>query len=278
MIIRIQKHDNPFVQIDKRPLSDERLSWKARGLLAYLLSKPDKWEVNISDLVNRSQKDGRESVQAGLKELRELGYAELVTTREKGKLTGKSWVIRELPTDGKPVYREATDERVSRPTVLPTDGESDTSNNEYRSNNEKERETPAQPEIKKLKPTLNERTEAAKAQSPGLDREEYTVMAVMAELEEYFAAYPAMKSAIITNLKNRAKLPEIAGNGKSVFRAEVEAWVRYNVKNPVFVSDPTTRIATGANSLKSWLSRWDGYADRDKKKDTGVYQAPKNFF
>lgn len=38
-IVRINKRDNPYVQIDHRVLEDTRLSWKAKGLLAYLLSK-----------------------------------------------------------------------------------------------------------------------------------------------------------------------------------------------------------------------------------------------
>ena len=53
-IVRIQKRKNPYVQIDHRPLNDERLTWEARGVLGYLLSKPDTWEVNIKDLANKS--------------------------------------------------------------------------------------------------------------------------------------------------------------------------------------------------------------------------------
>jgi hypothetical protein len=40
-IIRCQKKRHPYAQIDKTPLLDTRLSWKARGILAYLLTKPD---------------------------------------------------------------------------------------------------------------------------------------------------------------------------------------------------------------------------------------------
>ena len=55
-------------------LCDERLSWKARGLLAYLLSKPDNWRVIVSHLVAQSDKDGKTSVMAGLEELETVGY------------------------------------------------------------------------------------------------------------------------------------------------------------------------------------------------------------
>ena len=54
-------------------LKDERLSWKAKGILAYLLSKPDDWQIKVVDLIKRS-KDGREKVYAGIKELLNAGY------------------------------------------------------------------------------------------------------------------------------------------------------------------------------------------------------------
>lgn len=277
MIIRIQKHDNPFVQIDKRPLSDERLSWKARGLLAYLLSKPDKWEVNISDLVNRSQKDGRESVQAGLKELRALGYADLVTTREKGKLTGKSWVIRELPTDGKPGYREATDERVSRRTVLPTDGESTTSNNEYSSNNEKKRETPSLQEKKEI--TLTDRFEQIQKANPDLPPHECRVLAAIQAVGEYLRQQPIVLQLITNNLKHKSRLGEKSGKA-NVLTAEVEKWVKWYAKDASFMSDLISCISSGRMSLGSWLSRWDNDMSKKQEKegDNQVYKKPVNVF
>lgn len=106
MIIRIKKRENPYAQIDKRPLHDKRLTFKARGILAYLLTKPDDWDVRVSDLIENSP-EGREAVQAGLRELKRMGYAVLETTRDnKGRVSGKTWVIMEEPTDGFSVNRE----------------------------------------------------------------------------------------------------------------------------------------------------------------------------
>ena len=39
-IIRAQRRHR-FVIVDQRAVEDSRLSWAARGLLAYLLSRPD---------------------------------------------------------------------------------------------------------------------------------------------------------------------------------------------------------------------------------------------
>ena len=72
-VIRVRKRPNNFVMIDKTFLEDERLSFKAKGILAYLLSKPDNWKVIVGNLVKYS-KDGKSAVYAGLKELKECGY------------------------------------------------------------------------------------------------------------------------------------------------------------------------------------------------------------
>lgn len=96
-IIRTVKRDNPFVQIDKNCLEDKNLSWKAKGLLAYLLSRPDNWKVIIEDLRNKST-DGRDSIYSGLKELTEAKY--IIKKRmhdEKGKFTGWEYQVFEQP-------------------------------------------------------------------------------------------------------------------------------------------------------------------------------------
>src|SRR5205814_8766974 len=93
MIVRVQKHQHHYVIIDNRPLRDERLTWKARGLLAYLLSCPDDWKVNSRHLASIST-DGPKVVLSGLKELEAAGYAHLETGGQNG---GRQWVIYETP-------------------------------------------------------------------------------------------------------------------------------------------------------------------------------------
>ena len=81
-VIRVKKRPSNFVMMDKTFLEDDRLSYKAKGLLAYLLSKPDDWKVIVGNLVN-SSKDGKASVYTGLKELKECGYYEKVPIRNE---------------------------------------------------------------------------------------------------------------------------------------------------------------------------------------------------
>jgi hypothetical protein len=98
-IIRIQKKRSNFVIIDKGFLEDARLSYKAKGILAYLLSKPDQWKVIVKDLMNHA-KDGRDSIYAGLKELKAFGYYISAPVRnEKGVVTHWESTIFEDPAD-----------------------------------------------------------------------------------------------------------------------------------------------------------------------------------
>lgn len=69
-IIRVNKdYDaDPFARIDKIPINDPSLSYKALGILTYVLSKPDGWEVNIKDLANHAT-DGIKAIRSGISEL-----------------------------------------------------------------------------------------------------------------------------------------------------------------------------------------------------------------
>lgn len=97
-IIRTRKNrENPYVMIDKTGIEDERLSLKAKGLLATLLSKPDNWKIYITQLATTC-KDGVDSVKAALKELREFGYVTMERIRdEKGKMSHTEWIVYEQP-------------------------------------------------------------------------------------------------------------------------------------------------------------------------------------
>ncbi len=96
-IVRVAKREDPFARIDKKMLDDERLSFKSKGILSYLLGKPDDWKLRVADLVKHSR-EGIDSIRAGLMELRRLGYAELVRTRDaEGKMLEWTWKVSESP-------------------------------------------------------------------------------------------------------------------------------------------------------------------------------------
>ena len=69
---------------------DERLSFKTRGILVLLHSRPENWKIYIDEIVERSDADGKHSVRTGFKELKEFGYLELIKVwnNETGKFEG----------------------------------------------------------------------------------------------------------------------------------------------------------------------------------------------
>ncbi|EOR20410.1 phage replication protein [Clostridium sartagoforme AAU1] len=69
-------------------LTDNRLSMKAKGLLAYFLSKPDDWEF-YSNEITKNCRDGKDSIATGIKELVNVGYIERFYKRnENGRFEG----------------------------------------------------------------------------------------------------------------------------------------------------------------------------------------------
>lgn len=84
------RRDNPYFMMTRDAAQDERLSFEARGLLCYLLSKPDNWSVRITDLRNAAgpKPAGRDKVYALLKELKDAGYV----TRNKRKGDNGVWI------------------------------------------------------------------------------------------------------------------------------------------------------------------------------------------
>jgi len=97
-IIRKAKNkENPYAQIAKTAVQDKRLTWKATGLLAYILSLPDDWQIYAVDLARRKA-DGISATRSALKELATAGYIELISSRnEKGKYIKHEHLVHENP-------------------------------------------------------------------------------------------------------------------------------------------------------------------------------------
>lgn len=80
-ILRKIRKDN-FTTVSNDYLQDESLSWKAKGVITFLMSLPDDWNVNISHLTKCS-KDGRDAVMSALDEIVDHGYGRKIKTRAK---------------------------------------------------------------------------------------------------------------------------------------------------------------------------------------------------
>ncbi|MEB6046008.1 conserved phage C-terminal domain-containing protein [Staphylococcus pseudoxylosus] len=94
---RVYKESGNFVTVHKNFIHDPNISWKAKGILLYLLSRPDDWQVYEKELEKHSL-DGRDSLKNGIKELETTGY--IVRTRkrdDKGRLREYEYSVYEQP-------------------------------------------------------------------------------------------------------------------------------------------------------------------------------------
>ena len=69
----LRKRAHSYLNVPSATVTDGRLSFKARGILAYLLDKPAGWDVRSVSIAADSP-DGKTAVQAGLRELARAGY------------------------------------------------------------------------------------------------------------------------------------------------------------------------------------------------------------
>lgn len=94
---RRRERAKDFVTIENSMFEDSRLSWKAKGLLGYLLTKPNGWTVRIKDLEKHGT-DGERKIRAGLKELQEFGYLSYKRIKApNGKFIGIEWEYDDIP-------------------------------------------------------------------------------------------------------------------------------------------------------------------------------------
>ena len=93
MIVKT-KHKSDFFQMNNKPIQDPSLSWAAKGLLVYLISLPENWEVHLRDLFTRS-KDGRRPTEAAMNELITAGYVKKEQGESKRRDT--KYTVYETP-------------------------------------------------------------------------------------------------------------------------------------------------------------------------------------
>ena len=102
MIIRkITGLEGGYSVIPNSTLNDN-LSWGAKGLLAYLCSKPDDWQVSITQLINHTKNckrpSGRDQTYAILQELIDAGYVHKLSQRtDNGRFSGVGYVVSPTP-------------------------------------------------------------------------------------------------------------------------------------------------------------------------------------
>ena len=95
--IKVNKRSSGYSLIDNTITQNKSLSWKAKGLLCYLLSLPPDWELYKTELQNHA-KDGRDGTISGFNELVRAGYITEFKVRDsQGHFKGCTYVVHERP-------------------------------------------------------------------------------------------------------------------------------------------------------------------------------------
>lgn len=107
----VHNFENPYVMLSRETVNDSTLSWAARGMLAYLLSKPDDWMVRMRDL-ERQSPVGYQATATILRELMAHGYVK----RERKVGPNKGRFVWETTVYEVPIMPETID----GPTIPPS--------------------------------------------------------------------------------------------------------------------------------------------------------------
>jgi hypothetical protein len=87
--------DGHFTQLPNSWVRDSRLSYKARGLLAELMSHAVGFEVSRERLARNGQ-DGDRAIRTAIQELEDAGYLERTQTRhEDGRMGPALWITKD---------------------------------------------------------------------------------------------------------------------------------------------------------------------------------------
>lgn len=114
MIIRSTRPESNFYLLDKTISEDKKLSWAARGLLIFLLGKPDNWRVSVEYLSQQtnesSKKTGKQGIYSLLDELIDVGYVvrsdKQAHDEKTGFLLGYDYTVYDSPCKAQPYNAE----------------------------------------------------------------------------------------------------------------------------------------------------------------------------
>jgi len=108
MIIRSVRSEK-FTVISNSVIEDSELDWRDLGLLVYLLSKPDHWEISVEHLC-RQRKLGRDGLYASLNVLIDVGYV-IRAKLSNGKI---NWTIYDEKKPNRENPEKATESLIGK--------------------------------------------------------------------------------------------------------------------------------------------------------------------
>lgn len=94
-VFKIEKNNN-YTVMSNYHLRDHDLSYKAKGLLSFMLSLPEDWDYSLAGLCSIS-KESRDGIRSILKELQEHHYVEIEKVRGDKGYFEYNYLIYEIP-------------------------------------------------------------------------------------------------------------------------------------------------------------------------------------
>ena len=103
LIVIRANHEKNYKIIDLTCVQDKKISWKAKGIFNYFITRPPEWKIRKTDLYNKS-KDGTDSLNSGIKELINAGYIfRIVKKNDKGAFINWAYLTTEIPCSDKEI-------------------------------------------------------------------------------------------------------------------------------------------------------------------------------
>ena len=102
--------DDHFTQIPNDWLRDNRLTFKARGILSMIMSHSQGWSLSINSIAATNQ-EGKDAIRSAIKELEDFGYLLRTQINEGGKFGEAVWVTQDpadLPMTDNPTTENPT--------------------------------------------------------------------------------------------------------------------------------------------------------------------------
>lgn len=94
-LIKIQRF---FGAVPNELLNNPDISFKAKGLYAYLNSKPDNWDFSVEG-ISAQVKEGIDSVRAGIHELEKFGYLKRIKHQNEKGFWEIDYMLFECPAE-----------------------------------------------------------------------------------------------------------------------------------------------------------------------------------
>lgn len=95
--IHLRKLTAHFTTLPNELLRDKSLSFKSRGVLAFMLSHADGWEATAEWITEQGQ-EGREAIRSAIRELEATGYAVHAVRRDdNGQIVTNVWTWHSQP-------------------------------------------------------------------------------------------------------------------------------------------------------------------------------------